>query len=109
MDYYFSIYPSYNILQVKNKANDFGFADAIGNLPGITTGISFQLTENHAAKAQGLRVIVLVTIGIAVYEIIKPSIPGGILGYQLPAALTVVFTRYLIEIAPGTLNRKSDS
>jgi len=66
----------------QNEINDFGFADVIGNLLGTVAVIFFALGLNHANRAQSIRVIVFVTVGITIYELLQPVLPKGVLDWK---------------------------
>lgn len=63
----------------QNSINDYGLADVIGNLFGTMTIIFFELGILHATKRQGYRIIGLVTVGVAIYEVLQAILPKGVL------------------------------
>jgi hypothetical protein len=66
----------------QNGIYDFGFADVIGNLLGTVAIIFFALGLNHANRVQSIRVIVFVTVGITVYELLQAVLPKGVLDWK---------------------------
>ena len=66
----------------QNGINDFGFADVIGNLLGTVAIIFFALGLNHANRVQSIRVIVFVTVGITIYELLQAILPKGVLDWK---------------------------
>ncbi len=66
----------------QNGINDFGFADAIGNLLGTVAAIFFCLGVNHANQVQSIRITVFVTVGITIYELLQPVLPKGVLDWK---------------------------
>jgi len=66
----------------QNGINDFGFADVIGNLLGTVAIIFFALGVNHANRVQSIRVIVFVTVGVTIYELLQAVLPKGILDWK---------------------------
>lgn len=65
-----------------NGIYDFGFADVVGNLLGGIAIIFFLLAINHATRIQGLRIIILVTIGVTIYELLQPVLPRGVMDWK---------------------------
>jgi hypothetical protein len=66
----------------QNSINDFGIADVTGNLLGTIAIIFFQLGLSHATRAQGFRIVALVTVGITIYELMQPILPRGVLDWK---------------------------
>jgi hypothetical protein len=66
----------------QNEIKDLGFADVIGNLLGTVAVIFFGLGLNHANRAQSIRVIVFITVGITIYELLQPVLPRGVLDWK---------------------------
>jgi hypothetical protein len=66
----------------QNGINDFGFADAIGNLLGTVAVIFFCLGVSHANRVQSIRVTAFVTVGITIYELLQPVLPRGTLDWK---------------------------
>jgi len=66
----------------QNGINDCGFADVIGNLLGTVAIIFFALGVNHANRVQSIRVTAFVTVGIAIYELLQPVLPRGVLDWK---------------------------
>ena len=60
----------------RNRIDDFGFADVVGNLLGTVAIIFFDLGIIHATRRQGIRLVAFVTLGVAVYELLhREDIP----------------------------------
>ena len=66
----------------QNGIKDLGFADVIGNLLGTVAVIFFGLAVNHANRVQSIRVIVFITVGITIYELLQPVLPRGVLDWK---------------------------
>jgi hypothetical protein len=66
----------------QNGINDLGFADVIGNLLGTVAVIFFGLGVNHANRVQSIRVTAFITVGIAIYELLQPVLPRGVLDWK---------------------------
>jgi hypothetical protein len=66
----------------QNGIQDFGFADVIGNLLGTIAIIFLLLGIYHATTKQGLRIVVLVTGGVMVYELLQALLPRGVLDWK---------------------------
>ncbi len=65
-----------------NQINDFGFADVVGNLLGTVAIIFFNLTIFHANRIQSVRVIVFITAGVMIYELLQAVLPRGVLDWK---------------------------
>ena len=61
-----------------NNINDFGLADAIGNLGGIIVQIFFILTLLNPPQKKAWVFITLLPIGYVAYEILQPYLPRGV-------------------------------
>ena len=66
----------------QNEIKDLGFADVIGNLLGTVAIIFFGLGVNHANRVQSIRIIVFITVGITIYELLQPILPRGVLDWK---------------------------
>ena len=66
----------------QNGIKDLGFADVIGNLLGTVAVIFFGLVVNHANRVQSIRIIVFITVGITIYELLQPVLPRGVLDWK---------------------------
>ena len=66
----------------RNRIDDFGFADVVGNLLGTVAIIFFDLGIIHATRRQGIRLVAFVTLGVAVYELLQPVLPRGVLDWK---------------------------
>ena len=66
----------------RNQINDFGLADVIGNLLGTVAIIFFNLTIAHATRIQSARIIIFVTAGVMIYELLQPVLPRGVLDWK---------------------------
>ena len=66
----------------QNGIKDLGFADVIGNLLGTVAVIFFGLAVNHANRVQSIRIIVFITVGITIYELLQPVLPRGVLDWK---------------------------
>jgi hypothetical protein len=66
----------------ENGISDLGFADVIGNLLGTVAIIFFCLGFTHATRIQSIRVIMFVTIGVTIYELLQPVLPRGIMDWK---------------------------
>ncbi|MGD1992462.1 MAG: hypothetical protein PVI59_04635 [Anaerolineae bacterium] len=66
----------------QNEINDLGFADVVGNLLGTVAIIFFNLGVTHATRAQSLRTIAFVTVGVTAYELLQPVLPRGVLDWR---------------------------
>jgi hypothetical protein len=66
----------------RNAIDDLGFADVVGNLLGTIAIIFFQLAVLHATRAQGFRIIALVTVGVTLYELSQSFLPRGVLDWK---------------------------
>jgi len=62
----------------KNKIDDFGIADSMGNSGGIIVQIFFALAIINSTKKKGLRLIAFMVIGYVLYEIAQPFLPKGV-------------------------------
>ncbi len=60
-----------------NNIGDFGIADSIGNSGGIIVQIFFGLTILNPPKSKAFRLIIFLTFGYVVYEILQPLLPKG--------------------------------
>jgi hypothetical protein len=69
-----------------NGIQDWGMADVMGNLSGTLAIVFFDLAATHATRAQGLRVIGLVTGGLIVYEIVQAVLPRSVFDWKDVAA-----------------------
>jgi hypothetical protein len=65
-----------------NQINDFGLADVVGNLLGTVAIIFFNLTIVNAARMQSVRIIVFVTAGVMIYELLQAVLPRGVLDWK---------------------------
>jgi hypothetical protein len=66
----------------RNQISDFGLADVVGNLLGTVTIIFFNLTVAHATRMQAVRIIIFVTAGVMIYELLQPILPRGVLDWK---------------------------
>lgn len=66
----------------QNGIYDFGFADVVGNLLGTAAIIFFCLAVYHATRIQSIRIIVFITIGVVIYELLQPVLPRGVLDWK---------------------------
>jgi hypothetical protein len=66
----------------QNGIDDFGFADVVGNLFGTVAIIFFDLGISHATRRQSIRTAAFVTAGVAVYELLQPVLPRGVLDWK---------------------------
>jgi hypothetical protein len=66
----------------ENKINDFGIADAMGNLGGIIVQIFFMLLIFNSPKEKSLRVVIFLVIGYILYEIVQPYLPKGVFDWK---------------------------
>ena len=60
-----------------NNIDDFGIADSMGNSGGIIVQIFFGLTLLNPPKNKAPRIIVFLTFGYIVYEILQSILPKG--------------------------------
>lgn len=67
----------YRPIIYQNGINDFGLADSIGNLGGITAQVFLGLALMNPNLKQGIRVIGFLIIGYIFYEIVQPILPKG--------------------------------
>ena len=65
-----------------NGINDFGIADSIGNSGGIIVQIFFGLLIFNSPRAEGLRLIVFLTLGYILYEFVQPYLPRGVFDWK---------------------------
>jgi hypothetical protein len=65
-----------------NQINDFGSADVVGNLLGTLAIIFFNLTIFHADRIQSVRMIVFITVGVMIYELLQAVLPRGVLDWK---------------------------
>lgn len=65
-----------------NQINDFGLADVVGNLLGTVAIIFFNLTIAHATRMQSVRIVIFVTAGVMIYELLQPVLPRGVLDWK---------------------------
>jgi hypothetical protein len=65
-----------------NHINDFGIADSIGNSGGIMAQIFFGLLIINPSRKNGIRLIVLFTVGYILYEIVQLFLPGGVFDWK---------------------------
>jgi hypothetical protein len=65
-----------------NGIHDWGIADVIGNLGGTLVVIFFNLGTTHATRAQGLRMVGLVTGGLMAYEIVQGVLPRSVFDWK---------------------------
>ncbi len=66
----------------EHNINDFGLADAIGNLGGIVTQIFLGLAILNPPLKKALRVIALFVIGYILYEFAQPYLPKGVFDWK---------------------------
>ena len=66
----------------RNGIDDFGFADVVGNLLGTVAIIFFDLGISHATKRQGIRLVAFITLGVAIYALLQPVLPRGVLDWK---------------------------
>lgn len=66
----------------RHQINDFGLADVVGNLLGTVAIIFFNLTFVHATRRQAVRIIVFVTAGVMIYELLQTVLPRGVLDWK---------------------------
>jgi hypothetical protein len=66
----------------QNGIDDFGFADVVGNLLGTVAIIFFNLGIYHATRIQSIRIVAFVTAGVAIYELLQPVLPRGVLDWK---------------------------
>jgi len=66
----------------QNGISDFGFADVIGNLLGTVAIIFFCLGVYHATRIQSIRIVIFITIGVVIYELLQPVLPRGVLDWK---------------------------
>ena len=66
----------------QNGISDFGFADVIGNLLGTVAIIFFCLGVYHATRSQSIRIVIFITIGVVIYELLQPVLPRGVLDWK---------------------------
>jgi len=69
-----------------NGVRDWGMADVMGNLSGSLAIIFFDLGVTHATRAQGLRIIGLVTVGLIAYEVVQGVLPRSVFDWKDVAA-----------------------
>jgi hypothetical protein len=65
-----------------NGIHDWGMADVIGNLGGTLAVIFFNLGTAHATRAQGMRMIGLVTVGLMAYEVVQGVLPRSVFDWK---------------------------
>jgi len=65
-----------------NHINDFGIADSIGNSGGIMAQIFFGLLIINPSRKNGIRLIVLFTVGYILYEIVQLFLLGGVFDWK---------------------------
>lgn len=73
---------TYRPYAYQNRINDFGFADAVGNLLGTVAVIFFCLGVSHANRVQSTRITTFVTVGTTMYELLQPVLPKGVLDWK---------------------------
>ena len=61
-----------------HNINDFGLADAIGNLGGIVVQIFFMLAIINPPPKKAWIYIIFLPFGYVVYEILQPILPRGV-------------------------------
>lgn len=61
----------------KNDLKDFGIADSIGNSGGIIVQIFFCMALLNPPRNTGIRLILFLTCGYILYEIVQPYLPKG--------------------------------
>ena len=66
----------------EHHINDFGLADAIGNLGGIIVQIYLGLAILNPPFKKALRVIALFVIGYILYEFAQPYLPKGVFDWK---------------------------
>jgi hypothetical protein len=84
----------------QNGIMDLGFADVIGNLLGTVAVIFFGLGLNHANRVQSIRVIVFITVGITIYELLQPVLPRGLLDWKdvISTPIAGLFSLMLVRV-----------
>jgi hypothetical protein len=65
-----------------NGIRDGGLADVMGNSGGTLAIIFFNLAVTHATRAQGRRMIGLVTAGLMAYEVIQGVLPRSVYDWK---------------------------
>ncbi len=65
-----------------NHINDYGLADAIGNLGGIVVQIFFMLAILNLLKRKAYLLITLLPFGYVLYEIVQPYLPRGVFDWK---------------------------
>lgn len=66
----------------ENGIQDYGLADAMGNLGGILVQLFFGLFLLNPGKVKGLRIIAFFVIGYILYEIAQPYLPKGVFDWK---------------------------
>jgi hypothetical protein len=70
----------------RNGIDDFGIADTMGNSLGTLTQIALGLCLVNATRIQGVRIVVFITLGYIVYEVLQPVLPRGTFDWHDVAA-----------------------
>jgi hypothetical protein len=65
-----------------HNINDFGLADAMGNLGGVIVQIYLGLAILNPPFKKALRVIALFVIGYILYEFAQPYLPKGVFDWK---------------------------
>ena len=66
----------------RNDINDFGIADSMGNLGGITGLLFFSVDLQNSQKKKAFNVIGFLVAGYILYEIIQPYLPKGVFDWK---------------------------
>ncbi len=66
----------------EHNINDFGLADAMGNLGGVIVQIYLGLAILNPPLKKALRVIALFVIGYILYEFAQPYLPKGVFDWK---------------------------
>lgn len=100
----------------ENHINDFGIADAMGNLGGIIVQIFFGMIIFNPLYKKAIRLVLFFALGYILYEIIQPYLPKGtfdwldIYGTLLGALLAIlILTVIHLPFRKHQLSVKTDS
>jgi hypothetical protein len=88
--------------------NDYGLADAIGNLGGIVVQIFFILAILNPPKRKAYNVIAFLSLGYILYEIAQPYLPKGVFDWKdiWGTLIGGVFSLFLFLIIQSMVKNK---
>ena len=88
----------------ENNIYDYGIADSIGNSGGIIVQIFFMLSVFNSKGKKVFRVMVFLTLGYILYEIVQPYLPKGVFdwldiyGTMAGGLIALLFYLFLTKI-----------